>query len=444
MTSNIWVIIEREYLTRVKQKTFLIMSLLGPLLMSAIMIVPIVLAINAKEEKKILVVDESFLFEGTLKNTQNLQFEFAQVSLGKGKAVFSSGEYDCLLYIHNRILTTTGGIQLYFKKQPGIGTVRYLEKAIENEIEKAKLLASGIDKNTIMAAKSNVTLSTIKLDEDGNEESSSSELATIIGYVGGILIYAFIFLYGVQVMRGVIEEKSNRIVEVIISSVKPFELMMGKIIGVALVGLTQFALWTALTFGIYTIGMNFISENFSTKNPGQSFEEQVNSRIEQGTTSSSEEFSSDDLKALTKTIGSINFPLMIGAFFYYFLGGYLLYSALFAAVGSAVDNETDTQQFMLPVTIPLILAIVMSQVVLNNPEGNLAFWFSVFPLTSPVVMMVRIPFGVPVWEMVLSMVLLAGGFVFMVWLAAKIYRTGIMMYGKKASYAELWKWLRYH
>ena len=418
------------------------MSILGPLLMAAIMVIPVLLAMNSNEEKQILVVDESQLFTQTLKNNESIKFIFMPVKLGAAKALYQAGEFDCLLYIHPQIMTTTAGIQLYFKKQPGINTVRYIEKSLENEMEKAKLEASGIDKAAIASAKTNISLATIKLDEAGKEEKGSSELATIVGYLGGILIYIFIFLYGVQVMRGVIEEKTNRIVEVIISSVKPFDLMMGKIIGVALVGLTQFLIWIVLTTGIYTIGTAVLAEKFDKPVQSQSIEKVMSDRM-QAMPETEKEFTGEDFKELTQTLDSINLPLMLGAFLFYFLGGYLLYSAMFAAIGSAVDNETDSQQFMLPVTIPLILSFVMAQVILNNPEGSIAFWFSIFPLTSPIIMMVRLPFGVPMWEMALSMVLLVLGFVFMVWLAGKIYRTGIMMYGKKVNYKELWKWLRY-
>lgn len=442
MKSKIALIIEREYLTRVKKKTFIIMSIVGPLLMAAIMVIPVVLALTTKEEKSILVVDESLIFNQALKNSENLKFEFTPVPLATAKEVYKSGHYDCLLYIHKDILNTTHGIQLYFKKQPGMSTVRYMEKAMEKEVEESKLEASGINKSAIESAKTSISLNTIKLDESGNEEKGSSELATVVGYIAGIMIYLFIFLYGVQVMRGVIEEKSNRIVEVIISSVKPFELMMGKIIGVALVGLTQFLIWIILTTGIYSIGSIMVAEQFGKQGPpGQSIEKVMSERMQ--TLPEEESFSQEDMKDLQHVMGSINFPLILGAFLFYFLGGYLLYSAMFAAVGSAVDNETDSQQFMLPITIPLVLSFVMSQVILNNPEGSIAFWFSIFPLTSPVIMMVRLPFGVPVWEMVLSMVLLILGFIFMVWLAGKIYRTGVMMYGKKVTYKELFKWLRY-
>jgi len=263
----------------------------------------------------------------------------------------------------------------------------------------------------------------------------------ILGYIAGFLIYMFVFMYGSQVMRGVIEEKTSRIVEVIVSSVRPFQLMMGKIIGVALVGLTQFLLWVVLTFGLVSIAQAVFIDSVKVENMTQvvpggtgntlNDNEQV---IDQGAA----EFS-----AMFNSIKAINFPLVLGMFVFYFLGGYLLYAAMFAAIGAAVDNETDTQQFMLPVTIPLVLGIIVMVSAINNPNGSLAYWFSLIPFTSPIVMMVRIPFEVPIQDVIISAGLLIITFIFMVWLAAKIYRTGILMYGKKVNYRELWKWIRY-
>jgi ABC-2 type transport system permease protein len=250
-----------------------------------------------------------------------------------------------------------------------------------------------------------------------------------------------IFVYGVQVMKGVMEEKMSRIVEVIISSVKPFELMMGKIMGVALVGLTQFLLWIGLTFLITTASSQFLGTNRF-----QAQSEQVQAQIAKSDPKSAAKMkqkTDSTIGQVTKALSTLNIPLILGTFLFYFFGGYLLYSALFAAVGSAVDNETDTQQFMMPITIPIILSIIMAQFVLREPDGSLAFWMSMIPFTSPIIMMVRMPFGVPAWEIALSMALLVMGFIFTTWLAARIYRIGILMYGKKVSYKELSKWLFY-
>jgi ABC-2 type transport system permease protein len=247
-----------------------------------------------------------------------------------------------------------------------------------------------------------------------------------IGFICGILIYMFIFMYGTMVMRGVIEEKTSRIVEVIISSVKPFQLMMGKILGVALVGLTQFALWILLTIAIASVAELMFMDSSSMTTELDSTQQSIL------------------LSELSNLTGGINLIQIFLSFIFYFLAGYLMYSALFAAVGSAVDAEADTQQFVLPITIPLILAFILIQPIMENPEGPLAFWMSIIPFTSPVIMMVRLPFGVATWEIALSMVVLIFSFILTTYLAGKIYRTGILMYGKKTSYKELWKWLFYN
>ena len=260
---------------------------------------------------------------------------------------------------------------------------------------------------------------------EGDTTSSSTEASIGIGFITGILIYMFIFMYGTMVMRGVIEEKTNRIVEIIISSVKPFQLMIGKILGVALVGLTQFILWVFLTILISSIAETMFVSSEEISNSINSADQSL------------------IFNELTKLTGGIDLLLIFFSFLFYFLFGYLMYSALFAAVGSAVDAEADTQQFMLPITIPLIFSFILIQPIMDNPDGVLAFWMSIIPLTSPIIMMARLPFGVESWELIFSMLLLILGFICTTFIAGKIYRTGILMYGKKISYKELWKWLTY-
>jgi ABC-2 type transport system permease protein len=302
--------------------------------------------------------------------------------------------------------------------------------------------------DVLRSIKTNIDISTIKINEGGDEQKSYTEISMVIGLFSGILIYFFIFMFGSQVMRGVIEEKTSRIIEVIISSVKPFQLMMGKIIGVALVGLTQFMLWVVLTFIIITAVVTPLTSK--TSGAGKS------ALTEQVLKSNAANISPDNAKEIIKStegdegvnevldaLNSINFPVMIGAFIFYFLFGYLMYAALFAGIGGAVDSEADTQQFMLPLTAPLILSMVLVQFIIQEPDGPMSFWLSIIPLTSPVVMMVRIPFGVPYFQVFLSMALLILGFLGTTWIAGKVYRTGILMYGKKINYKELWKWLRY-
>jgi ABC-2 type transport system permease protein len=298
-----------------------------------------------------------------------------------------------------------------------------------------------IAKEEIMALKPRVSVMTINLDESGKEEKTHAILSTLLGFGGAILIYFFIFFFGVQVMRGVIEEKTSRIIEVIVSSVKPFQLMLGKIVGIALVGLTQFLLWIILTFSIISVAQGFLPKEMQRQiSQAEQMEEFIPDAPDQ---QKKDQNAKNILAELSYNLSLINFPLILFSFLFYFMGGYLLYGALFAAIGSAVDSEADTQQFMWPVTIPLVLAFVLAQSVISNPDGAMAFWLSVIPFTSPIIMMVRIPFGVSVNELLISMTVLIASFIFITWLAGKIYRTGILMYGKKPSYKEMWKWIRY-
>lgn len=440
--NKIGLIIRREYLTRVMKRSFIVMTFLGPVLMAALMIVPVYLAsLSDISERKIAILDETGWFMGKFEKGDNLNFEYVFNDLNTEKENLKAGDYDALLYIPKPELNIPVNAELFSIKQASMNMRSYIRNVMKTEVENRKLLASGIDPDIIKSSKANINIVTIRLDNDGSESRSFTEVEVALGIFSAILIYFFIFLFGSQVLRGVIEEKTNRIIEVIISSVKPFQLMMGKIVGVALVGLTQFLLWVVLTGIIYVIFVSLVDMPLEA---GSSVLGQ-GSAISPGTELFAQDGDNQDgIKQVMEVIHSIHFGAMIFSFIVYFLGGYLLYAALFAAIGSAVDNETDTQQFMLPVSIPLILGIVLSNLIVNNPDGSLAFWLSIIPLTSPVIMMVRIPFGVPVWELALSMTLLVAGFIFTTWLAAKIYRTGILMYGKKASYAELWKWLRHH
>ncbi len=326
----------------------------------------------------------------------------------------------------------------------------YLQESANKILENRKLSdVYGIDEKTLASVKSNITL---VVEDIETNKKSYTEISWALGFIGGMLIYFFIFMYGAQVMRGVIEEKTSRIIEVIVSSVKPIQLMLGKIIGIAMVGLTQFLLWVVLTLGIVTAFTAIYADQITQykmgeqpiTDPGKLFPSDAMGMPD--TQQSMEVLGSDQgIGQIIDVFFSINYGVIIFSFLFFFIGGYLLYAALFAAIGSAVDNEADTQQFMLPVTIPLIFSIIIGlSFVLNNPDGNVAYWLSIIPLTSPIIMMIRIPFGVNIYtDLIPSMVLLVIGFLITTWIAAKIYRTGILMYGKKVSYKELWKWLTY-
>ncbi|MCC7318315.1 MAG: ABC transporter permease [Bacteroidales bacterium] len=436
--NNVWLILQREYLTRVKKTSFIVMTFLGPILMAALMIVPILLAtMEDVGTKKIAILDETGWFAGKFESDENNQYSLVDGELESEKKNVLSGTYDALIYIPSPTFNVPANVELFSAKRTSMSLKAHVRNTIKAEIENRKLLSAGIDPNLIKEARTDVNVLTIRLSEDGTEANSYTEVQVGLGIFSSILIYFFIFLFGSQVMRGVIEEKTNRIVEVIISSVKPFHLMMGKITGIALVGLTQFLLWVVLTGGIFLVFTAFFGSEATMTNamPAAGM---MNQNMDMGGVASQQA-----MAQIFDVIHSINFGVIIFSFVFYFLGGYLLYAALFAAIGAAVDNEADTQQFMLPVSLPLIGGIVVSNFVVNNPDGPIAFWLSMFPLTSPVLMMVRIPFGVPYYELAASMLLLVAGFIFTTWIAAKIYRTGILMYGKKVNYKELWKWLRY-
>lgn len=442
--NKIILIIKREYLTRVKKKSFVIMTILGPILMASVFIIPVYIAQLKGETKVIGIIDETSLFYDKFENTENLQFVKLMTNLDIAKENIVKDGYYAILYIPKTELSVPESCKLYSTKQPNIVVKGYIKNVLRNEVEALKLSASGVDPGILKSIKTNINLFTIKINKGGEEEASSTELSMAAGMVSAILIYFFIFMYGALVMRGVIEEKTNRIIEVIISSVKPFQLMMGKIIGVAMVGLTQFALWVIFTLIIVTTFLSFFSADISSYQSSQlKLQESALVPTEQSEVSLQSGEINESVVAIYESIQTINFGVLIGAFIFFFIGGYLLYGALFAAVGSAVDSETDTQQFMLPITVPLILSIVLAQFIMVNPDGPAAFWLSIFPLTSPVIMMVRIPFGVPYTDLYLSITFMILGFLGTTWLAAKIYRTGILMYGKKINYKELWKWIRY-
>jgi len=453
--NKIILILKREYLTRVRKRSFIVMTILGPLLMAAIVVVPIYLATRGNEMKTVAVIDETGLFFEKFKDSDNIKFHYLVSDIQSAKSAFGKSGDHALLYIPKPDVTLPTNAILYSENNVNINVKSYIKSTMTKRIEELKLEAKLRDiqsgsktpvtvDDILRSIKTSVDINTMKIGEDGKESRSFTEISMVLGMFSGILIYFFIFMFGAQVMRGVIEEKTNRIIEVIISSVKPFQLMMGKIVGVGMVGLTQFLLWVVLTFGIVTV----VTSSFVPKNMKQSATEQIIKQnkayspdlVPQQGISQKEENGVNEVMA---ALNSIDFPVMIGSFIFFFLFGYLLYAALFAAIGGAVDNEADTQQFMLPITVPLILAIIMAQYVIQDPDGAVSFWFSIIPLTSPVIMMIRIPFGVPVYEVILSMVLLLLGFLGTTWMAGKIYRTGILMYGKKVNYRELWKWLRY-
>ncbi len=431
--NKIFLIIKREYLSRVRKKSFILMTILAPLLVVAFYGIIFYFALNkdvGESKKSIYVSDKSGLFITKFRSTELYEFTYGNTNALEAKKLLEEDNYYGVLIIPQVDKNNLKGIEFLSKEQPGFGTVNYIEDQLKAEVKNLKLAEHHIDSKVIDDInETKVNITTTKVTSKGTETGNSGA-STAIGFLGAFLIYMFIFLYGVQIMRGVIEEKTNRIVEVIISSVKPFQLMMGKILGIALVGLTQFVIWISIVTIMGGSVSGMVMAKLNMPEATQAMQSGVSADNEMG--------------SIIYALANFNYVLIIGMFLFYFIGGYLFYGSLFAAVGSAVDNETDTQQFMLPITLPLIFAFVLAQsAVTANPNSSLAFWLSIIPFTSPVTMMVRIPFGVPTWQIILSMVSMIGGFVFTVWLASRIYRVGILMYGKKTTYKELGKWLFY-
>ncbi len=440
--NKINLIVQREYLTRVKKKSFIIMSIVGPILFAALMIVPAWIASEDEDSQNVEVIDETKMFIGQLQNSDeiNFGFEFRSLKDAQEDLFNKEGKYTAVLHIPKVVVTHPRTVQIFYTSKPKGSSIDYMENQIARVIEDKKLHdLYNLSYDQVSGLRPEVGIVANKIDKTGNTEEKSDKLAMVLGMVLAMIIYFFIFLFGVQVMRGVLEEKTNRIIEVIISSVKPFELMMGKIVGIALVALTQVGLWVVLSSGIYAGSMAFFGDDIKENQKTQI--EQVESSNPVGQELADATSDGTLFMKIKNNLDTIDFPVVIGCFIFFFLGGYLLYGSLFAAVGAAVDNETDTQQFMMPITIPLILAIVMAQVVMDNPDGQLAFWGSLFPLTSPILMMVRIPFGVDTWEVVLSMSILIISFIGTTWMAGKIYRIGILMYGKKPTFREIGKWI---
>lgn len=427
--SKIFLVVKREYLTRVRKRSFIVMTLLTPILFASLIGALLWIAtMDQGEEKIIAVIDDSGLFKNKFQSTNELHFLYLDKDIETAKSDFRHLGPDGLLYIPKLDIRDPKGIQLYSESNPHFGIINRIENTLEKEIERIKMKQLGVDQQMLQNIETDIRLNTLSLTNSGEKESNA-EATFGTAYVSSLLIYFFLFLYGVQVMKGVIEEKYNRIVEVIISSIRPFQLMMGKILGIAAVGLTQFLVWVILSFLVTSAGISVMGlkqDPAEIISDSASLDEAV--EIPQAG------------PGIWEMMETIPFDYVLGTFIIYFLGGYFLYASLFALVGSAVDSDADSQQFMFPITIPLIISIVALGFVLNDPDGQIAFWMSMIPLTSPVIMLGRIPFGVPFWQLALSVTLLIGGFVFTTWVAGRIYRVGILTHGSKVNYKTLTKW----
>jgi ABC-2 type transport system permease protein len=435
--NKIWLIIEREFMVRVKKKSFLVATILIPLIFPAIFAGLIYVMLQQKQsaEKDIIeILDQS----GKLTLADSRQFTFVPLTgdIDHAKNVFLESKHFALLVVPVDVLTNPSGFRLYTKENPSVTKLQSIESLLEDRIHDLKLEELHIDKETLAGLKTDVEIASINLSETGQEKANNTRILWGLGFALGVLIYIFIFVYGSQTMQGVIDEKTSKIVEVIVSSVRPFQLMMGKILGIASVGLVQFLIWILL-IGVVTpmvlamLGIQMPQDQMMsevTRTMGNGEAAQLTSRA-------------SGIAGFLASMSELPFGYIAFVFAFFFIGGYLLYGALFAAVGASVDSIQESQQFMFPITIPLLIAYFgLFIFILDDPHGSISFWFSIIPFTSPIAMVGRLGFGVPPWQLALSMTLLIGGFILTTWIAARIYRVGILMSGAKVNYKVLAKW----
>lgn len=439
--SKISIIAGREFTERVRKKSFIFTTILMPIVFVGIMFVPMLMSNIKSETKEILVVDQSGFIAERLESNATIQFTPSESTVEE--VAEERPNVFGLLMIGSDVIANPSNVELLTYESSTVAIEAEIAGQISKVIESEKLKAYNIENiDSILAdIETHVSLKVKQLDDKGVAKDSSSTLNTILAYIFGFLIYMFVFLYGNMVMQGVIEEKSNKVMEVMVSSVKPFQLMMGKILGIASVAVTQFCIWVVFILAVGAVALNMLGFDEMMAAAQQATAMDPTALAAAGATMPAMDY---DTLAIINTISNPAYLLRIlGGFLIYFIGGYLLYAAMFAAVGSAVDNEKDTNNLQLPITIPLILAIFVMMSVMNDPHSQLAFWFSMIPFTSPIIMMVRLPYGVPGWELALSIGLLVVTFIAIVMLAGKIYRVGVFMYGKKPTFKELFKWMRY-
>jgi ABC-2 type transport system permease protein len=432
------LIIQREYFTKVKNKSFIIMTFLSPIIMIILISVVAYLSqLNNDKQRTISILDESGLVKDAFQNSEQTKYNmFEGMTLNDAKAIVKETSNYGLLYIGklDTVTFTPAQIEFYSKESPSLSLISELESILENKITDLKLQKDGFDIEKITSSRA-----VVSIDQESFDGQKTSKIDSVVklifGGIAGYLLFMFIIIYGNMIMRSVIEEKTSRIIEVIISSVKPVQLMLGKIIGTSLAGITQFMVWIVLGGVLLIIISNVFGIDIGeVQTPQQQIVQQAMENPE----------TNMQLQDIMTAFYNLPITNLIIAFIMFFVCGYLLYSSLYAAIGAAVDNETDTQQFLLPVMMPLILAVYIGFfTVIEDPHGTVSTVFSFIPFTSPVVMLMRIPFGVPLWQQLLSLLILIGTFILIVWFAAKIYRVGILMYGKKPSYKELVKWMKY-
>jgi ABC-2 type transport system permease protein len=432
--NKILLIFKREYITRVRNKTFLLSTFLLPIIMILFIFGSAYFAMSSKEKfKRVAIVNDPGMFRSNIKSdSSRMLFDFTS---NVDSNNFSSKGYDAILYLNND--SAERKFVVHSKKQLGIDGKQLIENRLNQAFENAELLKRGIRKETLdsinQSSSGKFSIENRLSSETGKSEQVNAAINYGVGFGSGILIYVTMFIFGAMVMRGVMEEKTNRIAEVMVSSVKPFQLMMGKILGIAAVGLTQLLLWIILITVLFSLASYFLPTEV-IQQAGE-----ANKSLPGGMNNNSQ--MAMKMMDLQKDISNINWPLIIGCFLFYFLGGYLFYASLFAAIGSVINEDPqEAQALMLPITMPIIFGFIILSANLSTPDSKVMVWASMIPFTSPIVMMGRVPSGVPWHHLAISMALLIIGFLFTTWLAGKIYRTGILMYGKKASWKEMIKW----
>ena len=430
--NKVLLILQREFLNRVQKKSFLIATIVVPLIFPALMALLVYLAMEQKKnaiKEVVHYVDESNTFKP---DTTRFIFKKLDGSVADAKKVFQEEKSYGLLYIPQYdLMSPLRGVTLYTRVNPSPNEISMLEGMLEDQIREQKMVRLNISQKVLDSIKTDLNIQTINLSDEGDEQTSDSKILFGIGMACGIMMYIFIFVYGAQIMQGVIEEKTSKVVEVIVSSVKPFQLMMGKILGLASVGLLQFLIWIILITTLSSVVLGF----FGLEMPQQQMVNEMSAQYPDG------QIQNPGTTELMNMISSIPYGYLITNFLFYFLGGYLLYGALFAAVGSAVDSPAEAQQFMFPITIPMLISYFgLFTFILDDPHGPISFWLSIIPFTSPIAMMGRLGFGVPLWELLLSMACLIGGFILTTWIAARIYRVGILMHGTKINYRVMARW----
>jgi len=431
--NKVTAVIKREYFTRVKNKTFIILTLLVPVLIAVLMCLPILMSMVKSSVTHIAIIDPVGRFIGRMESSSSLKLTFVYGELESLKKTYKEDGYDALLYIPAFDLQYPGGITLYSENQVGLTQIADMRRQIEDIIEDIRFDKAGIDRELVDKLRADIKIESVRLSGE-EEKVGNAILSSILGQVMGFIMYFVIFMYGAMVMRAVLDDKNHRIVEILVSSIKPFELMLGKIIGIAAVALTQLLIWIILIsiiIFIFTIALIPHTQNMTT-------DIVANTEI---ASQASDNFVVEMVEFLNAP-GAVNFPLLIFAVLFFFIFGNFFYYTMFAAIGSISDDEANSQIFTLPISIPIILSMILLINIVNDPHGTIAVWASIIPFSSPIIMLARIPFNVPIWQIVVSCVVLVLSFFGSTWLAGKIYRTGILLYGKRLSWKDVWKFLK--